>query len=53
MDANILKTSFVVKGFKGTVYKTVKNALDSAKENAKNNDLIYVGGSTFVVAEII
>ena len=53
LNANVLKTHFVEKGFKGNVYKTVKNALDSAKENANKNDLIYVGGSTFVVAEII
>jgi dihydrofolate synthase/folylpolyglutamate synthase len=53
LNAEILKTYFVKKGFKGSVYKTVKSALDSAKKNADKNDLIYVGGSTFVVAEII
>jgi dihydrofolate synthase/folylpolyglutamate synthase len=31
----------------------VKEALNDAKNNAKNNDLIFIGGSTFVVAEII
>ncbi|MCF6294909.1 MAG: bifunctional folylpolyglutamate synthase/dihydrofolate synthase [Flavobacteriaceae bacterium] len=53
LDAKILKSHFVKRGLKGNVYKTVKSALDSAKENADKNDLIYVGGSTFVVAEII
>lgn len=53
LDAEILKSHFVKRGLKGNVYKTVKSALDSAKENADKNDLIYVGGSTFVVAEII
>ena len=53
MDAHILKTRFVEKGFKGKVYKTVKDALDSALVYAHKKDLIYVGGSTFVVAEII
>jgi dihydrofolate synthase/folylpolyglutamate synthase len=37
----------------GQAYKSVKNALAQAKVNAKNNDLIFVGGSTFVVAEIL
>jgi dihydrofolate synthase / folylpolyglutamate synthase len=31
----------------------VKKALRLAKKNAKPNDLIYIGGSTFVVAEIL
>ncbi len=53
LEAKILEAHFVKKGFKGSIYKTVKTALDSAKENANRNDLIYVGGSTFVVAEII
>ena len=37
----------------GQIYKSVKSALRQAKENAKSNDLIFVGGSTFVVAEIL
>jgi dihydrofolate synthase / folylpolyglutamate synthase len=53
LDAKILKAHFVKKELQGNVYKTVKAALDSAKKNANKNDLIYVGGSTFVVAEII
>ena len=53
LDVEILKSHFVEKGFKGNVYETVKEALDSAKKIANKKDLIYVGGSTFVVAEII
>lgn len=53
LNAEVLKNHFVENGFKGKVYKTVKEALDSAKEKATKKDLIYVGGSTFVVAEII
>lgn len=37
----------------GQAYTSVKNALAQAKVNAKINDLIFVGGSTFVVAEIL
>lgn len=36
-----------------TYHLTIKEALESAKENANTNDFIYVGGSTFVVAEVI
>tara|TARA_B100000941_G_scaffold45963_1_gene28615 strand:+ start:4117 stop:5316 length:1200 start_codon:yes stop_codon:yes gene_type:complete len=41
------------KKLKGRTYKSVKEALNDAKNNAKKNDLIFIGGSTFVVAEII
>ena len=53
LDAEILKQYFAKKGYKGDAYKSVNEAFEFAKKQAKNNDLIYVGGSTFVVAEII
>ena len=34
-------------------FDTVEKALNAAKINATVNDMIYIGGSTFVVAEII
>ena len=37
----------------GRAFSSVEKAYLAANENAKNNDLIYVGGSTFTVAEII
>ncbi len=37
----------------GEVYSSVNEALTAAKIAANPNDLIFVGGSTFVVAEII
>lgn len=37
----------------GKKYLSVKKALKSALSNANQQDIIYVGGSTFVVAEII
>lgn len=36
----------------GESYSSVKQALAKAKEMANDDDLIYIGGSTFVVAEI-
>ncbi|WP_347924426.1 folylpolyglutamate synthase/dihydrofolate synthase family protein [Pontimicrobium sp. SW4] len=53
LDATILKQHFSVKSYKGEAYQSVDEALEFAKKQAKNEDLIYVGGSTFVVAEII
>jgi dihydrofolate synthase/folylpolyglutamate synthase len=40
-------------GLKGNCYDTVREAMNSAIRNADTNDLIFVGGSTFVVAEIL
>ncbi|WP_439133065.1 bifunctional folylpolyglutamate synthase/dihydrofolate synthase [Polaribacter sp.] len=37
----------------GEKYESVEKALQSALHNANQEDMIYVGGSTFVVAEII
>ncbi|OAB79654.1 bifunctional folylpolyglutamate synthase/dihydrofolate synthase [Cochleicola gelatinilyticus] len=38
---------------KGSVYKSVLDAYNAALQNASENDLIYIGGSTFVVAEVV
>ena len=40
-------------GLNGRTYSSVKNALKAAKRKASARDLIYVGGSTFVVAEVV
>ena len=37
----------------GKAFTTVENALKAAQCEAKQNDLIYIGGSTFTVAEIL
>ncbi|MBK8848315.1 MAG: bifunctional folylpolyglutamate synthase/dihydrofolate synthase [Bacteroidetes bacterium] len=37
----------------GEVYTTVRNAYRQAIKNANKGDFIFVGGSTFVVAEVI
>jgi dihydrofolate synthase/folylpolyglutamate synthase len=42
-----------VFGLKGNKYNSVNQAYNDAKNNSVKNDLIYVGGSTFVVAEIL
>ena len=53
LNAEILQKTFEENGLKGEVYNSVKLALSVAKSNANETDLIYIGGSTFVVAEII
>lgn len=53
LDAEILKNNFAKKKLIGETYKSVKEALNCAKSRADKNDFIYIGGSTFVVAEII
>jgi dihydrofolate synthase/folylpolyglutamate synthase len=40
-------------GLKGHYYDHVALALEKAKKNAASNDLIFIGGSTFVVAEVV
>lgn len=53
LDQHILSEKASVFGLKGNPYPSVKEALNAAKLNAGINDLIFVGGSTFVVAEVI
>ncbi|GHE43785.1 bifunctional folylpolyglutamate synthase/dihydrofolate synthase [Sphingobacterium griseoflavum] len=38
---------------RGEAFVTVVDALQAAKENFQKGDLIFVGGSTFVVAEVL
>ncbi len=53
LDENLLQTKAGYYGLKGFSYPTVKRAVKAAIKNAKVNDLIFIGGSTFVVAEAI
>lgn len=53
LDAEIVKEIAQQKGLNGNVFGSVEEALESAKQNAQSSDFIFVGGSTFVVAEIV
>jgi len=53
MDAKELMKLAGEKGLQGEVYNSVKEAYRSALKNANENDLVFVGGSTFVVAEVL
>ncbi|SFR87792.1 bifunctional folylpolyglutamate synthase/dihydrofolate synthase [Maribacter stanieri] len=53
LDENILADLFYQLDFKGNIYESVNKAFKAAKKAAKTNDLIYVGGSNFVVSEVL
>ncbi|MEZ5048646.1 MAG: folylpolyglutamate synthase/dihydrofolate synthase family protein [Saprospiraceae bacterium] len=53
LDAQELKSRADKHGLKGKAYSSVRKALAAAKISAKENELIFVGGSIFVVAEVI
>jgi dihydrofolate synthase / folylpolyglutamate synthase len=52
MDAHQLELLAKSKGLSGEVIKDVNAALLAAKRNASEDDMIFIGGSTFVVAEV-
>jgi len=53
LHPEILKQKAIEFGLKGKVYNSVSEAYQEATKSASSNDFIYVGGSTFVVAEIL
>ena len=53
LDAEILQQKATTFHLKGKVYNSVSNAYQMALQNANENDFIYIGGSTFVVAEVL
>ena len=53
LSAAVLQEKAIPFDVIGEKYTSVKEALNSALLNANQQDVIYVGGSTFVVAEII
>ncbi len=53
LDAHELKSAARGFGLNGEVFLSVNQAYKNALKNATTEDCIYVGGSTFVVAEIL
>ena len=49
----MLKSEAAKFGLNGQSFTDVQSALDSARKNARQSDLIFIGGSTFIVAEVI
>lgn len=52
MDEHELQKKALERGINGQIYPSVKTAYQAALKVASKNDVIYVGGSTFVVAEM-
>ena len=53
MNEEILAEKARTAGLHGTCYPTVATAYEAARQNATKQDMIYIGGSTFVVAEVL
>lgn len=53
LEADRLKEAASKEGLKGEAYTSVPGALEAAKRAATKEDVIFVGGSIFVVAEVV
>jgi dihydrofolate synthase/folylpolyglutamate synthase len=53
MDAQLLAEQAGQFGLKGEIFPSVSEAFSAAKKSAGKNDFIFVGGSTFIVAEVL
>lgn len=53
LDVELLAAAAGQAGLRGKSFPSVAEALHAAKETAAPTDLIYVGGSIFVVAEVV
>jgi len=53
LDATLLHQKSQSYGLHGDTYNSVSEAYADARKNATLSDFIYIGGSTFVVAEIL
>ena len=53
MDARDLEKKARLAGLVGDAYDSVTSGLSAAQSNASEQDIVFVGGSTFVVAEAL
>lgn len=53
LDPELLKEKATAFGLEGICYGTVSDAVCAATEDASEEDIIFVGGSTFVVADLL
>lgn len=51
MDAELLKQKAKSAGLEGKSFPSVKDAVNEALKQAEPNDLVFIGGSSFVVAD--
>lgn len=53
LNEEVLQEKATYFGLKGATFKTVKEALQKAIDSADQHDMIFIGGSTFIVADIL
>ncbi|MBL7925187.1 MAG: bifunctional folylpolyglutamate synthase/dihydrofolate synthase [Bacteroidia bacterium] len=53
LDAGLLQEKAARAGLEGVAFQGVRQALEAAKAEAGEEDLVFVGGSTFTVAEVV
>lgn len=53
LDATLLQQQALSYGLCGSAYSDTRSALDAARNAATPDDLIFVGGSNYIIAEII
>jgi len=53
LDEKILMEKASISGLQGKSYPDVKSAVRAAKSNASDTDVIFIGGSTFIVADAL
>ena len=53
LEATLLQKKAAEFDLKGVVHNSVLESYNKARQNAQPKDFIYIGGSTFVVAEIL
>ena len=53
LDAEVLRQKAKLYGLRGKTYTSVQKAYQSALQSAAADDVVFVGGSTFTVAEVL
>ena len=53
LPAEDLRAKFKEHGIEGSVFSNPKEAAETARNNASETDVIYIGGSTFIVADYL
>lgn len=53
LEVAVLAETAAAFGLEGAAYPSVALALQAAQHKAGNKDIVFVGGSTFVVAEVV
>lgn len=53
LDSTSLRQQAIAAGLDGRTFSTVAQAVDQVRNEASANDIIFVGGSTFIVADLL